>query len=169
MDEPHLRPWVIAVDDPRSDEVRALLEQHLAFTGSESPPEDVHALDVEALAGPAITFVSCREDGVLLGVGALADLGGGHAELKSMHTAAAARGRGVGAAVVEHLLGLARDRGFTRVSLETGTTDGFAAARRLYERSGFAVTEPFADYAPSPWSTFLTLDLTLDPDGVPTP
>lgn len=163
MEERRGAPGVIAVDDPRADDVRALLEQHLAFADSESPPEDVHALDVAALTGPGITFVSCRESGRLLGVGALQSLDGRHGELKSMHTAATARGRGVGAAVLAHLVGLARDRGFERLSLETGTTDGFAPARRLYARHGFVACGPFAGYGPSSYSTFLTLDLTARP------
>lgn len=149
----------IAVDDPRADDVRALLERHLVFAGEHSPPEDVHALDVDALVDPSITFVSCRLDGELLGVGALKDHGDGHGELKSMHTAAGARGRGVGGAIVVHLVGLARARGLTRLSLETGTPEAFAPARSLYARHGFVECGPFADYQPSGYSTFLTLDL----------
>ncbi|GAB6986576.1 GNAT family N-acetyltransferase [Nocardioides pyridinolyticus] len=108
---------------------------------------------------PAITFVGYRVDGELLAVGALKDLGAGHGELKSMHTAAVARGRGIGGAIVLHLVDLARQRGLARVSLETGTPEGFAAARGLYSRHGFTEYGPFGDYALSPWSTFMTLSL----------
>ncbi len=149
----------IAVDDPRADDVRALLERHLAFANDHSPPEDVHALDVEALTHPSVTFVAYRLDGELLGVGALKDLGDGHGELKSMHTSEAARGRGVGGAIVTHLVGLAERRGMSRLSLETGTPDAFAPARSLYARHGFTTCGPFGDYARSDYSTFMTLEV----------
>ena len=151
---------VVAAEDPRADDVRALLGAHLALMNDQSPPEDVHALDVEALVDPAITFVAYRDNGVLLGVGALKDLGDGSGELKSMHTAAVARGRGVGRAILVHLVAAARERGLTRLSLETGTPDGFAAARSLYAQHGFVECGPFADYPLSPWSTFMSLELS---------
>ena len=97
--------------------------------------------------------------GDLLAVGALKQLDAEHGELKSMHTAAAARGRGIGAAMVEHLLDVARGRGLRRVSLETGSMDAFVPARTLYARYGFAECGPFGDYSPSPNSTFMTLEL----------
>jgi putative acetyltransferase len=154
----------IAVDDPRSDDVRALLQRHLEFANEHSPPEDVHALDVEALVHPDVTFLSLRVDGDLLAVGALKQLTDDHAELKSMHTAAQARGRGLGGAILHHLVGMARDRGVARVSLETGSMAAFAPARSLYARAGFKPCEPFGAYRPSPSSTFMTL--TLDrPDN----
>jgi putative acetyltransferase len=154
----------ILVDDPRRDDVRKLLERHLAFANEHSPPEDVHALDIDALVDPAVTFFSFRRDGELLGVGALKLLAAGHAELKSMHTAQAARGRGVGRAMVDQLIAVARDRGLHRVSLETGTMDAFAPARSLYARAGFTPCGPFGDYNPSRNSTFMTLSLTA-PSG----
>lgn len=150
---------VIADDDPRAADVVALLGSHLEQMNALSPPEEVHALDVEALLHPSITFVGYRAGGELLGVGALKDLGDGHGELKSMHTSAAARGRGVGGAIVTHLVDRARQRGLTRVSLETGTPEAFAAARSLYGRHGFTECGPFGDYATSPWSTFMTRSL----------
>lgn len=149
----------ITVDDPRSEDVRLLLEAHLAFTRSISPPEDVHTLDVEALGDPAVTFFSYRVDGEVLGVAALKRLDDDHAELKSMHTARAARGRGVGRALVDHLLGVARERGYRRVSLETGSEPEFAPARALYAGVGFALCGPFAGYRESPNSTYMTLQL----------
>ena len=107
------RMAAIAADDPRAADVRALLARHLAFAHATTAPEDVFALDVDALADPAVAFFSCRDDdGAVLGVGALKRLDDAHAEIKSMHTAQEARGRGVGRAMVEHLLAVARERGF---------------------------------------------------------
>ncbi|HEU5155729.1 MAG TPA: GNAT family N-acetyltransferase [Streptosporangiaceae bacterium] len=149
----------ISIDDPRAADVRGLLERHLAFAHEHSPPEDVHALDVDALLDPAVTFYSFRGDGELLGVGALKHLDERHAEVKSMHTAQAARGRGIARAILQHLLAVARERGYVRVSLETGSMEAFAPARRLYATAGFTTCEPFGDYLPSPNSTFMTLSL----------
>ncbi|HEU5007362.1 MAG TPA: GNAT family N-acetyltransferase [Jatrophihabitantaceae bacterium] len=150
---------LIAIDDPRRDDVRALLEQHLALANQNSPREDVHALDVDGLLNPALTFFSCRTDRSLLGIGALKELDAAHGELKSMHTAAAARGRGIGRAMLTHLVAVARERGYRRLSLETGTMDAFAPARAMYANAGFEPSQPFADYTPSPNSTFFTLPL----------
>jgi putative acetyltransferase len=151
----------IAPDDPRTPDVRALLESHLAFCNLHSPPEDVHALDIDELLDPAVSFFSCRDDDVLLGVGALKQLDERHAEIKSMHTAAQARGRGVARALVRHLIQVARERGCERVSLETGTMEAFAPARALYASAAFTSSGPFSDYVESPNSTFMTLDLRL--------
>jgi putative acetyltransferase len=156
----------ISTDDPRAADVRELLESHLALMNSITPPEDVHALDLDGLLDPSITFVSFRRDGELLGIGALKQLDDQHGEVKSMHTTRAARGGGVGRAIVEHLLGLARKRGLSRVSLETGSMEEFAPARSLYASVGFTPCGPFADYRPSPNSNFMTLSLngqTQDP------
>jgi putative acetyltransferase len=149
----------IAVDDPRATDVRELLERHLEFARSTSPPEDTHALDVDGLLDPAVTFFSFRRAGELLAVGALKRLDRGHAELKSMHTVQAARGLGVGRALLGHLIAVARDRGFERLSLETGSMAAFAPARSLYASAGFQPCEPFGDYRPSRNSTFMTLVL----------
>jgi putative acetyltransferase len=149
----------ISIDDPRADDVRALLERHLAFARSISPPEDVHALEVDSLLDPAVTFFSFRLDGALLAVAALKQLDRRHAELKSMHTAQAARGRGIGRAMVDHLLAVARDRGFRRVSLETGSQPAFSSARSLYASAGFSPCGAFGDYRPGPNSSFMTLSL----------
>ena len=149
----------IAVTDPGEPDVGALLEGHLAFAAEHSPPQDIHALDLDGLRHPDITFFAARRDGVLLGVGALKVLDRTRGELKSMHTLPSARGTGVGALMVDRLLAEARDRGLTRVSLETGSMEAFAAARRLYARAGFVPCEPFGDYEPSRNSTFLTRPL----------
>lgn len=149
----------ISADDPRADDVRGLLRSHLDFACSSSPPEDMHALGIEGLTDPAVAFFSYRRDGELLAVGALKQLDACHAELKSMHTAVGARRQGIARAMVDHLVGVARSRGLDRVSLETGSNEEFAAARSLYARAGFTQTGPFGDYRPSPYSTFMTLEL----------
>jgi putative acetyltransferase len=137
------------------------LQRHLDFAHSVTPPDDVHALDLDGLLDPRVSFFSLREDGVLLGIGAVKQLDETHYELKSIHTAEGARGRGVGRAVVEHLLGVARERGAHRVSLETGSMEAFAPSRSLYNRLGFVECGPFDTYSPSRSSTFMTLDLTV--------
>jgi putative acetyltransferase len=149
----------IGVDDPNAEDVRALLRRHMEFARDNTPPEDVHALEVDQLVGPGVTFYSYRRDGELLAVGALKQLDGRHAELKSMHTAAEVRRSGVGRAMVEHLIAAARDHGFRRVSLETGSTQAFAAARSLYAQAGFTPCGPFGDYPPGRGNTFMTLAL----------
>ena len=149
----------ISRDDPRADDVRALLERHLAFAQAQTPPEDSHALDVEALVEPGVTFFSYRRDGELLGVGALKDLDDGHAEVKSMHTVESARGQGIGRAMVDYLVAVARERGFRRVSLETGTGPVFAPARSLYAGAGFEPCEPFGDYRRTDNNFYMTLIL----------
>jgi putative acetyltransferase len=149
----------IDTDDPRRGDVVALLERHLAFCHETTPPEHTFALDLSGLLDPAITFFSVRRDGRLLGIGALKELDPTHGEIKSMHTAAEARGIGVGQAIVEHLLETAAARGYARVSLETGTMDAFAPARNLYVKAGFAPCEPFGDYVASPNNAFMTLEL----------
>ena len=150
---------MISTDDPRADDVRELLERHLAYANANSAPEDVHALDVDALRDPSVTFVSFRVDGELLGVAALKRLDGLHAEIKSMHTVEAARGQGIGRAMVDHLIAVARERGYRTLSLETGAGTAFAPARGLYARAGFTPCGPFADYRASPESAYMTLSL----------
>lgn len=153
---------VIDVDDPLAEDVRALLAVHLAFSRSVTPAEFSFALEVEQLVAPGVTFFSARRAGEVVGVAALKRLDESHAELKSMHTREAERGRGVGRAMVERLLGFARREGYRRVSLETGATDEFVPARALYANAGFTSCEPFGGYAASPYNTFMTL--SLDPD-----
>ena len=153
---------VVSAEDPRADDVRLLLERHLTFAHEVTPADHVHALDVNRLLDPAVTFFAARRSGELLGVGALKELDPSHAEIKSMHTASAARRQGVARAIVEHLLGVARERGYARVSLETGTDEEFVAARSLYAALGFTPCEPFADYTVNPYSTCMTIELPLD-------
>jgi putative acetyltransferase len=149
--------FVIAEDDPRRPDVTSLLERHLAFAHEVTPRGHVHALEVQRLLDPPVTFFSARRDGELLGVGALRELDPAHGEVKSMHTAPGARRQGVGRAIVEHLLGVARARAYERVSLETGTMDAFAPARELYAAIGFVPCPPFGEYTTNPHSVCMTL------------
>jgi putative acetyltransferase len=146
----------IRLDDLRGPEIRALLEEHLRNMHEISPPESVHALDLDGLRQPGITFWTVWSRGELLGCGALKQLEPGHGEIKSMRTAAAHRGRGVGRAMLEHIIAEARARSYRRLSLETGSMDAFMPARRLYERFGFSYCAPFADYVEDPHSVFMT-------------
>ncbi|MEG3613669.1 MULTISPECIES: GNAT family N-acetyltransferase [Isoptericola] len=158
----------IAVDSPARDDVRALLDEHLTEMRATSPEESVHALAPAALTAPTITFLTARSDetGALLGCGALSELApgpGGHGEIKSMRTARSARGLGVATRLLGELLALAAERGYERVSLETGSEQFFAPARRIYTRHGFVECEPFADYVPDPNSVFMTFALPVPP------
>lgn len=149
----------VAADDPRKPDVQALLARHRAFALGQTPQEHAFALDAAGLLDPAITFFSLRDGGSLLGIGAIRQLDRQVAEIKSMHTAEVARGRGIGRAMLTHLLDIARARGFRRVSLETGTTAAFAPARALYASAGFVPCGPFSDYQPSQDNCFMTLAL----------
>lgn len=154
-----METWTVQVDDPRNDDVIALLERHLVFARTVTPPGDVHALDLDGLLDPSVTFFSLRDDGALLAIGAIKELDPTHVELKSIHTAEEARRMGVGRALVERLIQVARERGASRISLETGSMDEFAPSRTLYSRLGFTECAPFAGYVPSRNSTFMTLEL----------
>jgi putative acetyltransferase len=114
---------------------------------------------VDGLADPAVTFFSARRDGVLVGVGALRHIDDAHGEIKSMHTAEAERGTGVGRAILDHLLAEATRRGYRRVSLETGRGEAFVPAHALYRSAGFVSCEPFGPYTANPYSTCMTLSL----------
>jgi putative acetyltransferase len=148
--------------DPRDERVRELVERHLAFGRSFTPLEDAHALEVDELIDPAIVLLAARAGAEVLAIGAIKEIEPGRGELKTMHTAEAARGRGVGRAMLGRLLAEARRGGYRRVSLETGTMDAFAPARALYESAGFTPCEPFGTYRGGPHNVFLTLDLDGD-------
>ena len=152
--------FLIRKDDLRGSEIAALLQAHLAHAVRHSPPESIHALDLDRLLAPEITFWSVWLNGVLVGCGALKELAPDHGEIKSMHTAQTHRGKGVAACLLGHILAEARARSYRRVSLETGTMEGFAAARSLYTRSGFRVCPPFAPYREDPNSVCMTLELS---------
>lgn len=149
----------IQIDDPARPDVYALLEEHLRNMYELSPPESVHALDVSKLKRPDITFWTARDGDLLLGCGALKELDTTHGEIKSMRTPTALRRQGAGRALLAHIVRIARERGYQRLSLETGTQEAFAPAQRLYESFGFVSCEPFADYKPDPYSLFMTLSI----------
>ena len=153
------RAFTIIEDDPQRAEVAALLKRHLAEMARHSPPESMHALDVEALRSEGMTFWSVWADTELVGCGALKQLNPTHGEIKSMHTASAQLRRGVAASLLAHLIAEARTRGYLRLSLETGSMEAYEPARKLYGRFGFEVCDPFGDYVPDPNSTFMRLEL----------
>lgn len=147
----------IEVDHLDGEDVIKLLEEHLADMHATSPPESIHALDVDSLKSPDITFWCARENGQALGCIALKQLTASQAEIKSMRTTENSRGRGVGSALLKRLLAEVADRGYESVSLETGSQDFFLPARKLYESFGFEYCGPFSDYKLDPNSLFMTL------------
>ncbi|GAA2360038.1 GNAT family N-acetyltransferase [Streptomyces cuspidosporus] len=149
----------IETDDLSGPETAEFLDEHVRQMRSLSPPESKHALDLDALREPDITFWVVRDGDVLVGCGALKKLDAGHAELKSMRTKAARTRSGVASLLLEHIITEAERMGFTRLSLETGSAEFFLPARKLYEKFGFVPCEPFADYRPDPNSTFMTRKL----------
>lgn len=149
----------IAVDDLSGADVAELLAEHLAGMTRHSPPESIHALGLSALQSPDITFWTAREGSVLLGCGALKKLDARHGEIKSMRTAQAHLRRGVGTAMLRHLLNEARRRSYSRVSLETGSGPAFEPAHNLYKKFGFRFCESFGDYPEDPFSRFMTQQL----------
>ncbi|RPH28614.1 GNAT family N-acetyltransferase [Buttiauxella warmboldiae] len=149
----------IKTDDLSHPAVQALVAYHISGMLEQSPPESSHALDVQKLRDPEVTFWSAWEGEQLAGIGALKMLDDEHCELKSMRTATAFLRRGVANQFLVHILEVARERGFQRLSLETGTQPGFTACHHLYLKHGFVDCEPFADYQPDPNSRFMTLVL----------
>ena len=150
---------IIKHDDVSGTEVRALLREHLEFAARHSPPESIHALDVEGLRRPAISFWTAWENGELLGCGALKQLDEHHGEIKSMRTSTRHLRKGVASQVLSFLIAEAKRRGYKRLSLETGSMEAFAPARKLYARFGFEYCGPFSDYVEDPYSVFMTLKL----------
>lgn len=146
----------IRPDDLTGPEIRALLAEHLDSMHSLSPPESVHALDLDGLRRPEVTFWSVWSRDALVGCGALKELDAKHGEIKSMRTAGAHRRSGVARAMVKHIIAEARTRGYERLSLETGSLPAFVPARRLYASFGFVPCGPFADYGLDPNSVFMT-------------
>jgi putative acetyltransferase len=150
----------IRADDLRGPEIAKLLAAHLDYCRASSPPESTHALDLDALRSPGITFWTGWDGDRLMGCGALKRLDDFHGEIKSMHTAAAYRGRGVALGLLKHIVEEARSRSYRRLSLETGSMAAFAPARALYARFGFVTCRPFGDYILDPNSVFMTFELT---------
>ncbi|MBA3961702.1 MAG: GNAT family N-acetyltransferase [Chthoniobacterales bacterium] len=149
----------IKMDNLRGPEIAALLEEHLEDMIAASPPESRHVLDLEGLRRPDISFWCAWQGPTLLGCGALKELDARHAEIKSMRTARNQRGKGVGTRILERLIAEARRRDYRRLSLETGSMEFFAPARRLYGKFGFALCAPFASYKNDPNSVFMTMEL----------
>ena len=149
----------IRLDDLNGPEILQLLREHLQSMYLHSPPESVHALGIEALRKPEITFWTVWQDSELMGCGALKELDAIHGEIKSMRTASAHLRKGVASALMVHILEEARRRSYRRLSLETGSTEPFAPARSLYARFGFRFCSPFADYVEDPFSVFMTREL----------
>lgn len=152
-------PCTISEDDLSGADVRELVALHLAGMHSHSPACKVHALPVEALLQPGVTFFAARVDGAVVGMGAIRELGPELGELKSMRVATQWLGRGIGEAILLHLLAVARQRGYARVALETGRGPAFDPALALYRKHGFAPCPAFADYVADDFSQCLSLDL----------
>jgi putative acetyltransferase len=152
-------PIEIRRDSPLASDVAPLLQRHLDLMWASSPPESVHALPADALAGPDVAFFSLREGDLVLGMGAIKRIAPDHAEIKSMHVVAEARGRGLSRRLLDHLVEAARGMGVTRVSLETGAEPVFAPARKLYASAGFVECGPFEGYIEDPNSVFMTRSL----------
>jgi putative acetyltransferase len=149
----------IRIDDLTGPEIAELLREHLANMAENSPPESIHALNIEQLRQPDITFWSAWSEDGLLGCGALKELDPLHGEIKSMRTVSRHRRKGVAARLLEHILEEARRRNYRRVSLETGSMSAFAPAHHLYASFGFVECGPFADYVEDPNSRFMTKEL----------
>ncbi|WP_136645271.1 GNAT family N-acetyltransferase [Tabrizicola sp. YIM 78059] len=149
-------PAIIAEEHPLTPDLALLFERHTADMHADTPPESIHMMDKGALAAPGIRFFVLREDGVPLAMGAFKRIDATHAEIKSMHVLAEARGRGLSKAMLDHLIAEARKDGFTRLSLETGVQPTFVAARALYARAGFIECPPFEGYWDDPNSIFMT-------------
>lgn len=146
----------IKKDDLTGPEIIALIGEHLQDMHLTSPPESVHALDLDGLKKPGVTFWSAWEENQLLGCGALKELAPLHGEVKSMRTASQHLRKGVAREMLAYIIEEAKRRGYERISLETGSMEAFAPARRLYESFGFEYCGPFADYIEDPNSVFMT-------------
>ena len=149
-------PFSVRQDDPGRGEIAILIRAHLAEMAQHSPPQSIHALSIEELRAPNVTFWSVWAGSALAGCGALKELDATHGEIKSMRTAAGYLRQGVASSLLEHLMAEARRRGYLRLSLETGSMAAYAAARRLYTQFGFETCPPFASYALDPNSIFMT-------------
>jgi putative acetyltransferase len=149
----------IKLDDLTGSEVAALIGEHLQSMALLSPPESTHALNLDKLKKPEITFWSAWEQTELVGCGALKELDGQHGEIKSMRTSSSHLRKGVAKRILEHIIKEATRRGYQRLSLETGSMDAFEPARRLYASFGFQYCKPFSDYIEDPNSVFMTKEL----------
>ena len=159
----------IRVDPLQSPEIIALLQEHNRDMRLHSPEESVHALDLDALRDPGITFWSVWSGADLAGCGALKQLDSRNGEIKSMRTASAFLRRGVAVCLLGHILQVARDRGYAKVWLETGAPEAFMPARKLYTRFGFEYCDPFGTYTEDPYSLFMCRSLGAKPAAKPAP
>ncbi|MEO6623730.1 MAG: GNAT family N-acetyltransferase [Burkholderiaceae bacterium] len=155
----------IETDDLSRPAIRTLLNEHLQNMHALSPPQSVHALDLDRLRVPGITFWSAWEAGLLLGCGALKELDTTHGEVKSMRTPSAHRRTGAGRSLLMHIIDVAKSRGYRRLSLETGAMEAFKPAQTLYASVGFGFCGPFGDYREDPNSVFMTLQLSPEAGG----
>ena len=146
----------IREDDLTGPKIAYFLQEHLDEMHEITPPESIHALDLDALRSPEITFWSAWEGGELLGCGALKELDASSGEIKSMRTAKAHRGQGIASQILEHIIQEAKRRAYNSLNLETGAMAEFAPARALYTRYGFEYRGPFAEYVDDPNSVFMT-------------
>jgi putative acetyltransferase len=151
--------FVVRPGDLSDRAVQALLREHLAGVALHSPPESIHALDLDGLRAPGMSFWTLWDGGALLACGALKELDGAHGEVKSMRTAAVHLRKGAARVMLEHIVAEARRRGYRRLSLETGTAAAFEPAHRLYAAAGFVPCGPFSGYVDDPYSCFMTLVL----------
>ena len=149
----------IVVDDLSGPEIARFLEEHVREMRTITPLESKHALDLDGLRRPEVTFWTVRDGAAVVGCGAIKALDAAHAELKSMRTATDRKRSGVASALLAHILAEATRMGYARISLETGAAPFFLPARRLYEKFGFTYCDPFADYRPDPNSVFMTRTL----------
>jgi putative acetyltransferase len=149
----------IVEGDLRDPRVVDLLHTHLTSARAETAPGSAHALDLTGLQSPEISFWTIWDDETLVGIGALKRLSADHGEIKSMHTAQSMRGKGAGSAMLRHIIAIARARGMSCLSLETGSWEYFRPARAFYQSHGFVECPPFAEYVLDPNSVFMSLDL----------
>lgn len=147
----------IKIDDLTGPEVAELVGEHLQGMSLNSPPESIHALNLEGLQKPEITFWSAWEGKELVGCGALKEIDGHHGEIKSMRTSTLHLRKGVARRMLQHIIEEAQRRGYRQLSLETGSMDAFEPARRLYASFGFQYCQPFSDYMEDPNSVFMTI------------
>lgn len=149
----------LALENPLTDDLELLFARHKQAMHADTPPESIHMMPRESLLHPAIAFFVLRDAGRPVGMAAIKRLRPDHGEIKSMHVLTEERGRGLAVLLLDGLLAHARQAGMTRLSLETGAQDSFAAARQLYARAGFRDCPPFAGYRPDPLSVYMTLAL----------
>ena len=146
----------LRIDDLSGQAIRALIARHLSGMHENSPPESVHALGVDALKQPGVTVWSAWVGEEIAGCGALKRLDAARGEIKSMRVADGFLGKGVGRAVLEHIVAEAGRMGLGSLWLETGSADAFRPAIGLYSSAGFKRCGPFGDYLDDPFSVFMT-------------